>query len=209
MHENRIAEAGKTKQESAIAEGEAANILSTFPPRKIPILARLWRGRNWNVISGSWSRESLTGVRLNAARDAEHLESMAIFGPRDWKTIELRARFRFLTDTIRPPDGGAILFFLARNQNNHLAFHYCVGKNKVQLFKKAHGVWTLLSDRSFEFQLNREYVTEVRSHFGIHECVMDDGTRLRTCDLEIPCGCIGIGGKYCDVEFSWLSFSAT
>jgi hypothetical protein len=133
---------------------------------------------------------------------------MAIIGPRDSNKIQLRVGFKFLTNTIIPPDGGAIVFFLAGNANSHLAFHYCIGKNNIQLFKKAHDVWTMLGAQSFEFQLNRDYMAEIRSHSGVHECLMQDGTHLRVDDHEISRGCIGIGGKLCDIEFNWLSFSA-
>jgi hypothetical protein len=199
---------GNPAQGSANTGWEQKNLLTTFPPQRGEILKLLRHAHNWKILSGCWTSESESRVQLNGNEATGYDESMAVIGRRDWSKIELRVRFRFLTNTIRPPDGGAILFFLANNTNNHLAFHYCIGKNSIQLFKKARGVWTILGEQRFEFQLNREYAAMVQTHFGVHECLMEDGTRLKVDDQEISRGCIGIGGKFCNVEFSWLSLSA-
>ncbi len=183
-------------------DSEHGNLLSTFPARRGGMPSCLRRADDWDVISGRWVRESDCSVVLNG--NGEEVESMAVTGSRKWSSIELRARFRFLSGTVRPPDGGAILFFLARNAANHLAFHYCVGKNRVQLFKKARGVWTMLGEQNFVFELNRDYLAEIRSRPGAHECLMEDGTHLRFDDHEVSRGRVGIGGKFCAVRFSFF-----
>jgi hypothetical protein len=194
--------------EIGLTRWEKKNLLFTFPGRKNDLVSFLRRPENWKIVSGSWTSAMQPQVRLNGEGTDGQIESMAVIGRRDWSNIELRVRFKFLSDTMRPPDGGAIVFFLARNRNNHMAFHFCMGKDSIQLFKKVHGIWAMVGETRFEFQLNRQYAAEIRSGSGIHRCLMEDGTCLQANDPDISRGCIGIGGKFCIVEFDWLSVSA-
>jgi hypothetical protein len=190
-----------------LEKAEQRNFLLTFPEQKNNAFAFLRPWDRWKIISGDWTKQ-LTAVRLDGNDPANQGESLAILGRRDWTHIEFQAGFRFLTGTIKPPDGGAILFFLARNTNNHLAFHFCIGKNRIQLFKKARGTWAMLGEETFEFELNKHYTAKIRTESGVHHCLMDDGTCLQIEDSEIFRGRIGIGGKLCSIEFDWLSLAS-
>jgi hypothetical protein len=129
----------------------------------------------WKIFSGNWVKNSGIGVRLEAEKKASLGESMAIIGP-GWTDVEFRVSFKFLSDTIRPPDGGAIIFFLVRNSTNHLAFHCCVAKKRIQLFKRTRGIWTMLGENSFDFRLGREYDVQIKTCSGVHECRVDGST---------------------------------
>jgi hypothetical protein len=197
-----------TQMESRACHGKSENLLSQFLQQKSKVLRFRRRWENWEIISGSWKSRPESRVILNGnARDA-NAEPMAMIGSRCWSDIELQVTFQFLTGTMNPPDGGAIVFFLAKNRNNHLAFHFCVGKHSLQLFKKVRGIWAMIGEKRFEFLQNRKYVAQIHSSSGIHHCRMEDGTCLQVLDSDISSGRVGIGGKFCVIEFDWLSVTA-
>ncbi len=183
-----------------------ANLLSSFPARAGRFSRFLARDEDWKIIAGRWARKPDSCVVMKTEDKPGAGESMAVIGP-SLSDIDLRVRFTLQTDTIRPPDGGAIIFFLVRNAQVHLSFHFCVAKNRIQLFKRTRRVWTMLGEGKFAFGLNREYDVQVRSRLGLHECRMEDGTTVQAKDGQLERGCTGIGGKLCDVEFShfWAS----
>jgi hypothetical protein len=185
-------------------DDDAKNLLLSFP-RRTGRIPRLWRSaRAWDIVSGDWTRQPEGPVRLRGDRDPRPGESMALIGRQCGHELAIRVRFRFLSDTCKPPEGGAIVFFLVQNEENHLAFHYCLGKNQIQLYKRIHGVWTMLGAQSFQFELSREYEVGIQTGGGVHECRMRDVSILRVCDRELLLGSVGIGGKFCDIEFIQL-----
>ncbi len=185
------------------------NLLSSFQPRKGRLSRFPASADTWKICSDDWVGESKSRARIEAGRRAKLDESMAIIGRRDWSDLNLSVVFKFLTGTIKPPEGGAIVYFLFKNARNHMALHFCQGKNKIQLFKRTGGIWSMLKEQIFIFELNRNYEVGIRSSSGIHQCFIGCTPAIWARDHEIANGRIGIGGKLCDVEFSWVSLSAS
>ena len=178
-----------------------ANLLSLFPAQAGWFSRLLAGDKDWKLISGSWVRTPGSRVVLKADLAPGAQESMAVIGA-SLRGIDLSVRFNLNTDTVRPPDGGAIVFFLVQNPRSHLSFHFCVAKRRIQLFKRTRESWTMLGEERFAFEVKREYDVRVRSRLGLHECMMEDGTSVQAKGDQFERGSIGIGGKLCEVEFS-------
>ena len=186
------------------------NLLSSFQVHKSKApWCVIGKVHTWQILSGHWSAESEASARINGDGEENFGESLAIIGSGNWGDLELRVKFRFKSDTIRPPEGGAIVFFLFKNVRNHLAYHFCIYKKKVKLFKKLRGIWSLLGEQCYAFELYRDYDVVIRSRSGWHECSIDGGDPMGIHDNALRHGCIGIGGKFCDVVFSQVRVSTT
>ena len=79
------------------------NLLSLFPERPARFSYFLARKDDWQIIRGIWARKPDSRVVLNAADTPAAGESMSLIGDARGD-VDLRARFKFLTGTIRPPD---------------------------------------------------------------------------------------------------------
>jgi hypothetical protein len=116
--------------------------------------------------------------------------------------------FRFLSNTSKPPEGGAILFFRFRNPRNHCSFHFCLFKKKIQMIRRLRRSWRILEERDCDLDVGKQYSATIRSEAGVHTCQLDELSRLRVVDRAIPRGSVGIGGKYCDIEFADLRWTS-
>jgi len=167
----------------------------------------LLRQNCWKVFSGKWELQSPNRVIYHRDTKLKQGESVAIIGSRKWNDFTLQARFKLLTDSIKPPEGGVILYFLFKNIRNYYSFHFCLFKEKVELIKRLRGVWSIIAEQDYAFETQKDYWITIRTSSGVHQCHLDGRKLLEITDKDISKGCVGIGGKYCDVEFSRLSVS--
>lgn len=136
-----------------------------------------------------------------------HTENASIIGSPEWTAYSLQVSFRIRSDSIRPPEGGVIVFFLFKNIRNHYAFHFCLAKQKIELLKRVRGTWTTIAERDYPLETQKEYRSQIRTGSGIHQCDVGGEMQIQASDTDIAEGCVGIGAKYCDVEFSHLTLS--
>lgn len=128
-------------------------------------------------------------------------ESIAIAGSLKWSGYSLRATFKILTDSQKPPEGGVIMYTHFKNFRNYYSFHFCHFKRKIELIKRFCGVWTTIAENSFVFQLGKDYEIEIGAGSDSHLCCIDGQKLIDVKDADISTGCVGIGTKYCSAEF--------
>jgi hypothetical protein len=204
---DRIIPARREALEKDACRWHGENLLAGF--RQAESRPRLIsRGfRRWRILSGSWEKTGESRIVHRGTEKVKHGESIAVWGPSIWKEMSFTVTFKFLSNTGKPPEGGAILFFLFRNPRNHCSFHFCLFKKKIQMIRRVRGSWGILDECDCDLDVGREYSATVRSRSGIHACRLDGLDCLQIVDREIPRGALGIGGKYCDVEFSELRWT--
>jgi hypothetical protein len=204
---DRIVLARRETLEKGACRWHGENLLAGFPeaesrPR---LVSRAFPG--WRVSSGRWEKVGESRIVHHRTEKTKHDESIAVWGPSIWNQTSFTVTFRFLSNTGKPPEGGAILFFLFRNPRNHCSFHFCLFKKKIQMIRRARGSWSILDECDCDLEVGREYSATVHSESGTHACQLDDLNRLEVVDRTIPRGAVGIGGKYCDIEFADLRWT--
>ncbi len=161
---------------------------------------------NWKVLSGRWEigRDANGGIVFREPL-SKGGESMIVFGPSDWDAYSMRIRFRLLTESIRPPEGGVIVYFHFRDVENFYSFHFCLPKQRVEFVKRYGGVWTIGEGEQHDFRIQRDYRVNIRTGSGLHICRVDGRDILTVEDTDISGGCAGIGAKYCGAELGDIS----
>jgi hypothetical protein len=183
------------------------DLLSHFKVKPKWIPGFMYDAYSWKISSGKWEFKPLNKIICLSKPGAKFGENLSIFGFRDWRGYALEVRFKYLSESIRPPEGGAILYFLFRNTKNYYSIHYCLFKQKIEFIKRYQGVWNTLGARSYNFKTQEEYTTTIHTHSGFHHCQIEGSDLMKIHDEDISKGCIGIGAKYCDIEFSHISLS--
>ena len=171
--------------------------------RWIPHFLRLQQC--WKVFSGDWKPELSDRIMYHKDSQIPDSENASIIGSSLWDRFTFKVKFNILSDSIKPPEGGVILFFLFKNIRNHYSFHFCLFKKKIELIKRLNGAWTTVAEQNFNFVTGKEYMATVDTSSGVHQCSIDGVNQIETFDADISKGCVGIGAKYCDVEFNHIS----
>lgn len=162
---------------------------------------------SWKVLSGKWKLESpqrficIQGPKMSAAED------LCIVGQTDWDNLTFHVNFRMLSRSRKPPEGGTIVYFLFKNTRNHYSFHFCLFKQRIEFIKRVRGHWTIMTGRYYNLKTQRDYTVTINTNAGAHHCCIDGTDLMDVHDSDILAGCVGIGSKYCDVEFSRISAS--
>ena len=183
------------------------NLLNSckIKPKWIP---RFLSGQySWKIFSGKWKLESPNKLKYFHNPGVRFGENISIAGSGEWNDFALQAKFKFLNESSRPPEGGAILYFLFRNIKNHYSLHFCLSKKRIEFVKRYKGNWSILESKSYDLETQREYFTTIITKSGFHYCQMDGGDLIICGDRDISKGCVGIGTKYCDTEFNSISIS--
>lgn len=165
----------------------------------------LRRQKYWKVLSGNWKFERCNRIIYLSQLNAKPAENLSIIGPSNWNRLSFQVRFKILCDSIKPPEGGVILYFLFKNIKNYYSFHFCLFKQKIELIKRFRGIWTIMAEQYYDFETQKDYWITISTNSGIHQCQIDGTNHIEITDKDTSKGCVGIGGKYCDIEFSCLS----
>lgn len=134
-------------------------------------------------------------------------ENLCIAGLGSWTDLTFQVKLRMLTDSMNPPEGGTILYFRFKNIKNYYSFHLCLPKQKVEFIKRVRGIWTTVAEHDYDFETRKDYSVAITTDSEIHECQIDGTSLIVSHCNDIAKGCIGIGAKYCDVEFNYVSVS--
>ena len=164
------------------------------------------RGKNsWKIFSGEWSLKTPNKM---VCRNRPHVstgENLAIIGSRRWRKFTLNIKFKILTKSIKPPQGGAIVYFLFANLRNFYSVHCCLCKNRIELIKRVKGNWLTLQSAVTNFETGSSYTITINTDQGNHSCHLNGLNVIMARDTDISKGCLGIGAKYCDVQFDQVS----
>jgi hypothetical protein len=174
-------------------------------PRWMPL-----RGRDpyaWRILSGTWKFPSPHTVVYQHDADIKNGENISLVGLRHWHDFDLEIKFRFLTDSRRPPEGGAIVYLRFQNIRNYYSFHFCLPKQKIEFVKRHRGDWNIVAAQKYELAEKKVYSLEFTTRAAIHECRIDKVSILAVEDHDFSMGRVGIGVKYCDLEFRQVSIS--
>lgn len=181
--------------------------ISKIKQKRIPLFFR--HQDCWKVFSGKWKTESAEKIVYLREPKVKTGENISIIGSDSWKDFILRVRFNILTSSNNPPEGGLILYFLFKDIRNYYSFHFCLVKQKVEFIKRIQGVWSTIAEKDYNLDIQKYYSTAIKTHSGIHICQIDGKNLIEGYDADITNGCVGIGVKYCDVEFSKISVFIT
>lgn len=176
-----------------------------FTHKWVPQFLR--RQDHWKVYSGRLEVQSAKTFKYLSDPSVKGGENVSIVGSKSWKDYIFRAKFTFLTHTLKPPEGGLILYFLFRNIRNYYSFHFALFKHKIEFIKRFKGMWTTMAKHDYRLETEKEYCIEISSRQGIHQCQVDGRSVITVHDTHISRGSVGIGVKYCDAEFTHLSIS--
>ena len=159
----------------------------------------------WKVLSGKWLVKSPNQIIYLKQPYVKTAENISIIGSSNWNNLILQIKFKILTDTKKPPEGGVILYTLFKNIKNFYSFHICIFKQRIEFIKRYRGIWSVIAEQEFNVEIQKDYFMKVRRSSGIHELEINGTNQFTACDEDISNGCIGIGIKYCDVELNHVS----
>ncbi|MFX0133858.1 MAG: hypothetical protein ACFFDN_09445 [Candidatus Hodarchaeota archaeon] len=162
---------------------------------------------SWKIISGKWEIGSCNKMFCLGETKLKSGENICLIGSSDWKNYIFQVKFKILKDSIKPPEGGVIFYSNFKNIRNYYSFHFCHYKNKIELIKRIKSVWSTIAAQEYVFETQKEYFIAISSISGSHQCRIDGINCLKVKDVDVSSGYIGIGSKYCDVEFSHASVS--
>jgi hypothetical protein len=159
----------------------------------------------WKILSGNWIFDSNNKTICLAEPQIKPAENISIIGPSSWNKLTFNVNFKILSNSIKPPEGGTILYFKFKNIKNFYSFHFCLYKKKIEFIKRHHGIWTTIAQQDFDFEILKDYSVTISSSSGIHQCQVDGKHLIEAHDKKIEKGCAGIGAKYCGIQFSHVS----
>jgi hypothetical protein len=155
----------------------------------------------WKIRSGNWHLDSNRALILTHKPIKQTDENMALTGHSFWRDYQFDLRFKFITDSSKPPDGGVIIYYFLNDLKNFYSFHLCLVKKQIEFVKRHKGSWYSGINKPFIFALNKDYCVRIIARHGFHKCQINDTILLINNELEMSKGCIGIGVKYCDAIF--------
>jgi len=161
----------------------------------------------WKILSGKWQIKFPSGIVYLKQPNVKTGENISIIGSRKWTDFNFQIRFKILTESAKPPEGGLILYFLFKTINSFYSFHFCLYKQKIELIKRLRGSWSTIAEQSYELETQKEYSVMINTISDTHQCIIDGANVIQKRDTDISEGCIGLGVKYCDVEFNHASIS--
>ncbi len=159
----------------------------------------------WNLKSGRWELNEKGHLIFSCDRSCNVSENIAIVGSHSWKNYRIDIQFKFITASLRPPEGGMIVYYYLRNLNNFYSFHFCLYKKQVEFIKRYQGEWYSGPKKNIDFELNKAFKVSITSQDGRHRCHGKDFVVDVDEKIKIKNGRMGIGVKYCDVEFQSIS----
>jgi len=136
-----------------------------------------------------------------------HGENIALAGSRRWRDFDLRVGFRFLTESSRPPEGGAIIYFFWRDPRNFYSYHFCLAKQRVEFIKRQRGVWSILGETAIPLAPQNDISVKVVSRGHEHACCVNGVGVPAVKDGVFSRGRLGIGVKFCDLELNAFTLS--
>lgn len=182
------------------------DLISTYKVKKKTFHV-FFNKNTWNILSGKWEFEPHKKVITNRELELKSGENISIIGSRRWNEFTYKVRFKLLTSSLKPPEGGTIIYFLFKDIKNYYSIHFCHFKQKIEIIKRYKGTWSVLSERNYNFEIQKDYQVTIITGSGMHKCQIEGNDFLTCCDKDISKGCVGIGTKYCCVEFNHLSIS--
>jgi hypothetical protein len=183
------------------------NLLSNFKKKQKWIPFSFLQQNEWKVLSGKWKSESSDRVVCYRDSNVKMGENISIIGSRHWNNFILNVNFKILSNSIKPPQGGVILYFLFKNSKSYYSFHFCLCKNKIEFIKRIRGVWTTKAEHNFDLTIEKNYLVTISTFSDVHRCRVDGRDFIEISDDDISRGCIGIGTKYCEAVFSRVTIS--
>lgn len=178
---------------------------SKIAPSWIP---RFLHGPNcWRVISGNWNADHSDGILCLKKPKIRPDENILVSGSEHWRDIRFTAGFKIMTPSIDPPQGGVILYFRLKDIKNYYSFHFCLSKQRVEFIKRINGEWITTAGHDFDLQLHQDYKVSIESHDNRHQCRINEKALMDIQDEDISRGCIGIGAKFCGVDFNRATVS--
>ncbi|MBP1608218.1 MAG: Pectate lyase [Acidobacteria bacterium] len=159
---------------------------------------------HWKVLSGTWRIQGPQEVLYLQAPERNTGENIAVIGSHNWAGYELEATVSILGKSIKPPEGGAILYYHFRNPKNYCSLHLCISKGKLEVIKRFRGEWSILAEREFFLETQRKYQITIRTGSAIDTIRINSEIQFEIHRQDIPAGCVGVGIKYCDVVFARL-----
>ena len=162
---------------------------------------------SWQILSGTWQIKSSNGIVYLKQPNVKTGENISVTGSKNWANFNLQIRFKILTESIRPPEGGVVLYFLFSSMNSFYSLHCCIYKQKIELIKRFRGIWSTLAENNHELETNKYYCVTINTNSNVHKCTINGTNVIQTYDADISKGYIGIGIKYCDVEFDHTAIS--
>ena len=164
---------------------------------------------SWKIYSGTWKNRTSNSFEYINAPKITTGENISIIGSNKWDNYKLQMRFKLLTTSIKPPEGGVIIYYLFKNIRNYYSIHFCVSKQRIELIKRIQGVWNTIDKNNFDLKTHQDYWINIDNNSGMHSCNIDGVTYFRKKDTDLSQGCIGIGTKYCDTEFANIKILLT
>ncbi len=183
------------------------NLLSSPAVRHKWFSQFMRRKDRWEVFSGMWELKSSDKLIYLKEPKVETGENIAVIGSSEWSNLTLQVRFSMLTGSIKPPEGGVIIYVLFRNIRNYYSYHLCLFKKKVELIKRFRGTWSTVAEQDYDFEPGKDYQVNIDADSGIHRFQINGTNHMEIYDGDILNGVIGIGVKYCDAEFNEVSVS--
>ncbi len=178
---------------------------TAMAPKYVPSFLR--PASHWKRVSGKWERKPAGVIRYLHDPSVVGGENSSLIGSRRWEDFTLSVTFRMLSGSTRPPEGGVILYFLYRSAGNFYSCHFCQWKQKIEFVKRIRGKWSSTAEGSIHLDLHTDYNASLTTASGVHTCRVDGAEVLRVEDSAIVRGCVGLGVKYCNAEFSSVSIS--
>ena len=167
----------------------------------IPVSNFQWISRLVEL-EGKWIVNDICLKSYYMPGEKNVLESILLLGTRKWTTFIFRLFILFLSDSAKTDEGGIIIYFRYKNKKNHYSFHFCVSKNKIELWKRFRGAWSLVgSPVDYTFQVNHPYQLEIISQGAEHTCIIDGKKIRQYIDGDLPQGMLGFGTKLCSAEY--------
>jgi len=110
-------------------------------------------GKNqWKICSGVWEFRDPGELLYSYTSNARTGDAIAIFGSPRWTSYTLTTALSILSESARPPEGGAILFYNFINPDNYYSLHVCMAKQKLEIIKRVKGKWATVSEYQFPIE---------------------------------------------------------
>ena len=139
------------------------NLLSNFKGTQKWIPFSFRRENHWKILSGKWKIESPNRIIYLKQPNVKTSENISIIGSKNWADFNFKLRFKILTESIKPPEGGVILYYLFKNLYNFYSFHFCLSKQKIELIKRLRGTWSTIAEQTYDLETEKDYSVIINS----------------------------------------------
>ncbi len=156
----------------------------------------------WKVMSGEWDVRKPNTIVFRKDAEVKTGENYSIIGPSTWSDYILNVKVRVLSDSLKPPEGGALIYYRFKNVKNNYSVHICIAKKRIEIIKRYRGNWSTIAGQDFDVETMKEYDIGITAHESVHQLQINGKKQMEIIDNDILSGCVGLGMKYCDVEYS-------